>query len=299
MSESPVLIGVMGPTASGKTGLAEALAERLDAVLINADAFQAYRGMDIGTAKPERRERYRLLDIKEPDEPYGVGEFCVRAAAELADLHREGRHAVVVGGTGQYVRALFEEFKDLSPAPDPALREEIVGRLGTQGLPALVEELRALGKAEGIDLSNPVRVTRALERAYDRMPRLEFRVEYTKRIKFSTTLDAQTNVERITNRVDAMMHNGWVNEVRRLRMQGYEPGMPGFRAIGYKAISSLVDGDLEPEEAKRAIVSETVAYAKRQRTWLRSEPGLLDSVPGTPDGLERVWSAVRDLISKG
>ena len=291
----PVLVAVMGPTASGKTALAEALADRLDAGLVNADAFQAYRGMDVGTAKPDDRARYRLLDVKSPDEAYGVGEFCVRAAAELGSLHRAGRSAVVVGGTGQYVRALFEAYRDLMPDPDPALRARLAARLASEGLAALARELTASdpARAARTDLRNPVRVTRALERLGDERVPIRFDVPYPITLKIATNAEAPTLGEAIAHRVRRMMHNGWVEEVRRLREAGYGPDDPGFRAIGYRAVASLLDGDLATEEAERTVVQETTAYAKRQRTWLRSEPGLRTFVPGTSVGLEEAWRAVR------
>lgn len=295
LDQGPVLLAVMGPTASGKTALAEALADRLNAGLINADAFQAYRGMDIGTAKPPDRARYRLLDIKEPDEAYGVGEFCLRAAEELARLHRDGRSAVVVGGTGQYVRALFEEYQDLMPDPDPALRATIAARLRVEGLGTLAAELaaRAPEIAARTDLRNPTRVTRALERLQDLRPSLRFTVPYAMRLKIGTDVEKGKLQIRIAHRTAQMMHNGWVEEVRRLREAGYGIEDPGFRAIGYRTVAALLDGDLATEEAERAIVVETMAYAKRQRTWLRSEPGLVSTVPNSPESLDEVWRAVR------
>ena len=136
-----MLIAVMGPTASGKTGLAEALADELDATLINADAFQIYRGMDIGTAKPKAKSRYALLDIKNPNEGYGVGEWAQSAQAIVQDAWIAAKSVIVVGGTGLYIRALFEEYDGLHPAPDPVLRSELELREQTEGLPALYAEL--------------------------------------------------------------------------------------------------------------------------------------------------------------
>lgn len=291
----------MGPTASGKTALAEALADRLGAGLVNADAFQAYRGMDVGTAKPEDRGRYRLLDVKSPDQAYGVGEFCLLAARELEDLHAQGRAAVVVGGTGQYVRALFEEYRDLMPDPDPALRARLTARLESEGLGELVAELRDRdpGLAARTALQNPVRVTRALERLEDGREPLEFRVPYTNRIKVGLALDKEVLEERIVRRARGMMHNGWVEEVRRLREGGFGPGDPGFRALGYRTVARLLDGDLATEKAEREIVQETVAYAKRQRTWLRSEPGLQTIATGASEVLETAWDAIRRGSLKG
>ena len=281
----------MGPTASGKTALAEALADRLDATLVNADAFQAYRGMDVGTAKPQARNRYRLLDFKRPDETYGAGEFCVLAAGELQTLYAQGRSAVVVGGTGQYIRALFEEYRDLMPEPDPALRARFARRLADEGLDRLAEELdeKAPDLAASTELKNPVRVTRALERLEDGRGPLKFRVPYAKRIKIAIDVTKPRLEARIVRRTASMMHNGWVDEVRRLCGEGYGPGDPGFRAIGYRTVARLLDGDLATESAERAIVQETIAYAKRQRTWLRSEPGLHTLAADDSNAYERAW----------
>ena len=290
----PILVAVMGPTASGKTALAEGLADRLDAGLINADAFQVYRGMDVGTAKPDARERYRLLDFKRPDETYGAGEFCVLAAAELQALFARGRSAIVVGGTGQYVRALFEEYRDLMPEPDPSVRALYARRLADEGLERLAEELRrkAPEVAANVELRNPVRVTRALERLADDRGPLTFRVPYTNRVKIALETPKAISEARIAQRTAWMMHNGWVDEVRRLCDVGFGGEDPGFRAIGYRTIVRLVDGDLAPEEAERAIVGETVAYAKRQRTWLRSEPGLDTISTGGSQALQEAWERI-------
>ncbi len=288
----------MGPTASGKTALAEALADRLDAVLVNADAFQSYRGMDVGTAKPEGRRRYRLLDVKAPDEAYGVGEFCLRAEDVLKAAYQASRSAVVVGGTGQYVRALFEEFHDLMPEPDASLRAKYAARLEAEGLDALARDLmdRDPLLAARTDLRNPVRVTRALERLEDGRGALTFDVPYAKRVKIAANPAKEALDSAIALRVERMMHNGWVEEVRRLREAGYGPGDPGFRAIGYRTVAALLDGDLATEEAERAIVRETIAYAKRQRTWLRSEPGLYTLVPNRFPDLDEAWRAIRSRL---
>ncbi|MEI8282612.1 MAG: isopentenyl transferase family protein, partial [Armatimonadota bacterium] len=117
--DSPNLIAIMGPTASGKSQVAEAIANRIDAAIINADAFQIYRGMDVGTGKSSDLTRYQLIDIRNPDQDFGVGEFVVLAADLLHEHFRNGKSVVICGGTGLYVRALIEQYGNLMPAPSP------------------------------------------------------------------------------------------------------------------------------------------------------------------------------------
>ncbi len=275
-SSTPFLIGVMGPTASGKSALAEALAAELDAVLLNADAFQVYRGLDIGTAKPADRANYRLLDLIEPTESFGVGAYVGRAAEVLADLFGERRSAVVVGGTGLYVRALFEGYAEMRPPPDPELRAQLEADRAANGLGALVRRLEALDpKAAGsIDLQNPVRVRRALERALDPRPGLRVEIPNFRRFKVAIVPKPEITSARIDSRLDFMVYNGWVDEVRRLMGEGNPREAPGLRAIGYRSLYDHLLGMVSLPEAIETIRAETRQYAKRQRTWLRSEPNL-------------------------
>lgn len=283
----------MGPTASGKTDLAERLADELDAQLLNADAFQIYRGMDVGTAKPADRARYRLLDLKDPDEPFGVGEYVRLAQQALAGLYTQGRSAVVVGGTGLYVRALFEEYAEMSAAPDPRLREELNAAFAAEGLAPLVERLRILDPetAERVDLRNPARVKRALERALAPTPAPATTLPPFAKLKVGLHVNPQDLELRIEQRVSLMVQNGWVQEVQRLMHMGYSLDAPGFRAIGYRAISEYLLGKVELEEAVTTAIVDTRRYAKRQRTWLRSEPNLT-ALPLDTD----VLSAMRERI---
>lgn len=281
----PHLVAVMGETASGKTRLAEAIADELNAVLINADSFQVYRGMDIGTAKPENRARYRLLDIKNPDEGFGTGEFVQLAHAILEELWTEGRSAVVVGGTGLNIRALFEEYRDMAAPPDPELREELNAQLEHRGLGSLVEELKLLDAAafERVDLANPVRVIRAIEKAKGAKKSVSFRLPPFRRTKFALDNPSEVLNSRIETRVREMVQNGWALEIERLREQGYRQSDPGFRAIGYRAMWEVVEGRADLEQAIADTVVETRQYAKRQKTWLRTEPNLI-RLTADPEG---------------
>ncbi len=275
----------MGPTASGKSALAERISAEYDAPIVNADAFQIYRGMDIGTAKPHDHRPYRLLDIKNPNEDFGVGEFVTLASQELQTLFDQGRNAVICGGTGLYVRALLEEYADLMPAPDPALREslrEITNEEAFRRLQKLHPEA-----AESVDKQNPIRVKRSLERVLANQSPIQFSVPPFRRFKVGIIPTVENSLAKIMHRTEEMLQNGWVAEVNELIENGYGPSDPGFRALGYRAIAEYLrvggnEGDLIQD-----IGSDTVKYAKRQRTWLRAEPNLVVFEDATT-----AWNAV-------
>ena len=231
---APSLIAVMGPTASGKTALAERLADRLDAQLVNADAFQIYRHMNVGTSKPEAKDRYALLDIRDPNEAFGVGEWVTMALAVLNEAWSSGQNVVVVGGTGLYIRALFEEFGEMRGAPDPELRERIRSRLEAHGLESLFAELQALdpSAAAKVDPRNPARVSRALERASVPAEPMSVVLPPFRKCKLAVDPPKQVLDDQMERRLAKMVQNGWVQEVRRLREMGYSKDVPGFRAIG-------------------------------------------------------------------
>lgn len=281
----PLLIAVMGPTASGKSSLAESLAAQYDARILNADAFQIYRGMDVGTAKPTNRQNYRLLDIKDPNEPFGVGEWIHLAVKELEEAWETQTSCIVVGGTGLYIRALFEEYHAMAPPPDPELRAELEKKLQENGLESLVGKLQEIAPeiAQKLDLQNPVRVRRALEKLLTPHEPVQVRIPSFKKVKIGLEIEVATLDLAIDHRVHQMVQNGWALEVQRLREMGYTSKDPGFRAIGYSQMWDLVNGDVEEGEAIAATIAATRRYSRRQRTWLRTEPGLTTIVaePGT------------------
>lgn len=286
----PLLIAVMGPTASGKSTLAERLGEELGFPLINADAFQVYRGLDIGTAKPSDRTNYHLLDLVDPWETYGAGAWIRDVVEILPELLQRGG-AIVVGGSGYYIRALFEEFQDLAEAPDPAHRAE----LALRPLDSLVAELqeRSPESAARIDLMNRVRVQRAVERLD--LPRLEWTLPACRKVKLARLPEPVGHRERIEQRVLEMVEAGWLDEVRNVRDRGGLRDHPGMRAHGYRAMWDVIHGDRTLNEAVEATQVEVIQYAKRQRTWLRAEPRLInitDEDEGTAltRALELLWS---------
>jgi tRNA dimethylallyltransferase len=256
--------------------VAEEIALQIDAQLVNCDAFQIYRGMNVGTAKPNRPDLYRLVDIRDPNEQFGVGEYVRLASTELQLLFGQHRNAVLVGGTGLYVRALTEGYEDMGALPNSAIRAELQEREIRQGLHVLVAELqeRSPHIAANTDLKNPVRVRRALEKILDPGPKVEFIVPNFRIFKLATSHKVDKTRDVLHHRTITMFQNGWKHEVRRLMDQGYGPDDPGFRAIGYRTIADSFSNPKTEEELVGAVVNETVKYAKRQETWLRSEPRL-------------------------
>lgn len=272
----PFLLAVMGPTGSGKSSLAEHLANQTGAQLINADAFMVYRGFDIGTNKPSGRQRYRLLDLKAPTEEFGVGEYVLLAQAAIWEAWRSGRSAIVVGGTGLYIRALFEQWQDLSPLPDPGLRAKLEARLSHEGLTTLVAELRSIAPevAARTDLQNPVRVRRALERILEPSEPIKLELPPCPRLKIGLVPSVSDLDQALAERTAKLLASGWLEEVQLLASQGVRDDSPAMRAIGYRTLLRVLGGDCELSEALSRITLETRQYAKRQRTWLRSEPNL-------------------------
>jgi len=283
-TSQPAAIAVLGTTASGKTAIAEALAVRLQCRIVNADVFQMYRGLDIGTAKPVHREPYDLLDILEPTEVLTAGRFVRLAAQRCAEAYEHGCHVIVCGGTGLYVRALFEDFSRLSPPPSLQERRRLQERLQQVGIVRFAQEtgvdLESLSES---DRRNPVRVLRAAERlAVARSRETASQQDsptlprwHAQRLKFSLLPTREWLFPRIRGRIEEMLALGWEDEVRRLMDDGVPEDAPAFRAIGYREIAALLSGNISREEAVAQIATQTWQYAKRQLTWLRKEPNLI------------------------
>ncbi|HRI42701.1 MAG TPA: tRNA (adenosine(37)-N6)-dimethylallyltransferase MiaA [Fimbriimonadaceae bacterium] len=292
----PRLIAVMGPTGVGKSEIAEWLADRLEAQLINADAFMVYRGLDVGTNKPRDKERYLLLDLKDPCEEIGVGEWVGLAIEELRRLYAEGRSAIVVGGTGLYVRALFEEWSNLYPPPDPDLRMALEEELREKGLEALADRLGRFAPdvARKTDLRNPVRVRRALEIVLGGARPLSFVLPEFRKWKVGLDLPVPVLDERLDRRTVKLLATGWLEEVQSLAERGVNAECAAMRAIGYRTLLSVVGGERGLEEVEPSIQLETRRYAKRQRTWMRTEPRL--EMFSALD-MERLREGVSDRLS--
>src|SRR5215212_89519 len=299
MSELPAtsqltVVFVVGPTASGKTALALALARRFAGEIVNADSRAFYRGMDIGTAKPTVAERaaapHHLIDVADPDEVCSLGWFLERARTALADIARGGRLPLVVGGTGQYIRALTEGWDPPHVPPDPEFRALLERRITAEGLPALAAELRRLDPpaAARIDVKNPWRVVRALEVALNPSGRrTESRPAPRPRaLILGIFIEQDELYRRIDARVDSMFEAGLVEEVRGLLAAGYDCSLSAFSAIGYREVCDLLRGDLTLEEARSRTKLNTHRLARTQAAWFRrSDPQItwMDAGPGLTD----------------
>jgi len=278
-SEQPEIVVIVGPTAAGKTALAVALAERCDGEIVNADSRQIYRGMDIGTAKPPPELRahipHHLIDIRDPDEPFGLHDFLLLANAAIQDIARRGRLPLVVGGTGQYIRALVEGWHAPPVPPDPALRAELAARAAREGGAALYAELVALDPvaAQTIDPRNVRRVIRALEviRATGRpfsTQRSKEKPPY-RALLIGLRVSRETLYRRIDRRVEEMFASGLVEEVRRLVAAGYGCDLPAMRSIGYAEVCGYLRGELTLAEAVARTKTATHRLARMQANWFR------------------------------
>lgn len=274
------VVAVLGPTASGKSGLALRLAERLGGEIVSADSAQVYRGLDIGTAKPSpedrRRVQHHLLDVRDPDEDFSLADFQALAGAALRDIHARGRVPFLVGGTGLYVRGLLEGYTLAESAPDPALRHALQAR----DVEDLRAQLRTLDpvSAERIDPRNRRRLERALEvclqtgRPFSEGSRTA--PSGYRSLKLALRVDRPVLVERIARRLREMVEAGWVEEVRALAEKGHGPSLRRLRILGYPDLLDVVQGERRLEDALEGILVATRRYARRQGTWLKAEPGV-------------------------
>ena len=299
------LAGVVGPTASGKTELALALAERIGAEIVVADSRQVYRGMDIGTAKPTAEERRRvphhLLDLVDPDQPFSVADW-VRAAREaIAGMAARGRLPLLVGGTGLYVSALVGGYDFESVAAPPAeLRERLLAELDAGGAEPLAQRLAGVAPevAARTDLRNPRRVVRALERQAAGASSPAAAPWTGPLILLALNRPRAVLYRRIDDRAAALFEQGLVEEVRGLLAAGYRADLPPMSGHGYAEAARVVMGEWSVERAIEVTARRTRQYAKRQLTWFRADRRIIwlptDDRPGDdPAVVEQAVAVIR------
>jgi len=273
----------MGPTASGKTDLAIELAHRIDCELVSVDSALVYRGMDIGTAKPHYP--HHLVDIRDPAETYSAADFATDAHRVVADIVARGRTPLLVGGTMLYFKAFLQGLAKM-PAAQPGIRAEIEAQARRHGWPHIHAQLAKVDPraAARIHPRHAQRLSRALEvylasgvpltewhEGGEATPADRYRVVQLAICPLSRALLHQ----RIAQRFEAMLANGLLDEVRRLRQRGdLHPGLPAVRAVGYRQLWRHLEGDCSLDEAIQNAVAATRQLAKRQLTWLRKWPHL-------------------------
>src|SRR6266545_4385015 len=281
------LILIVGPTAVGKTELAIQLAERYPSggEIISADSRLFYRGMDIGTAKPTPEERARvphhLIDIAYPNEILSLAVFQQKAAEIIADIHTRSKLPFLVGGTGQYVRAVTQGWSSPEVEPNEKLRAELEREKEEKGIYWLHERLRDLDPeaAEKIDARNYRRTIRALEvilttgRKFSEQ-RGQGESPYHL-ITVGLTRPRAESYERVDKRIDMMFANGFLDEVKGLLAKGYSPSLPTMSAIGYRECVRVIQGELNEEQAKAEIRHATRVFVRRQANWFKeSDPNI-------------------------
>ena len=279
------IIAIIGPTAVGKTALSFKLAERCQRELVSADAYQVYKGMDIGTAKATKDElatyRHHLIDIIEPNEDFSAAAFQEAARTTIEDLHERGKIPILVGGTGLYVQSLLEGYEFKAKRHSKEERQAASSRiaaLSEEELKAYITEKTGYEPPDWHELlSNSHRLVRlvgAIEKgdgAAAVMPQKAGGPLYHAFV-IGLSLPRQVLYERIEKRIDAMIEAGWIDEVQQLLQDGVSPEAQAMKAIGYKELALYLDGQLSLEAASVLIKKRTRHFAKRQMTWFKRMP---------------------------
>lgn len=301
-------IALAGPTASGKSAAALAIAQEHGAEIVSVDSALVYRGMDIGTAKPGAQERalvpHHLIDIRDPAQAYSAADFVRDAKALIGEVNARGRPALLVGGTMLYFKALFEGLDEMPPA-DPQVRAQIEADAASRGWPALHEvlALRDPAAAARISPNDSQRIQRALEvlRTTGR-PISSFHGQRTQALPdiplFSLEPEDRAWLhERIAQRFDAMLAAGFVEEVRGLRARGdLDASMPSMRCVGYRQAWEALAGESPLEDLRDRGIFATRQLAKRQLTWLRGMPQRTVVAADAPDAIEQLAARVRAAL---
>lgn len=297
--QPPRIVVITGPTAVGKTALALRLAARHNGEIVSADSRQVYRHLDIGTAKPtaaeQARIRHHVIDVIDPDERFDAARFRGLAHAAVADIHRRGKRVFLVGGTGLYIRALIHGLF-VGPSADLALRRNLARQERDHG-PGYLHRWLARVDAETARRLHPHdcrRLIRALEvwlRSGTQMSVWQrahaFRERPFATLQLALVMERDTLARRIEARCRQMLHDGLVDELRRVRDLGFDEQLPSLQTIGYAQAAKLLHGVCTPDEAVAEAAALTRRLAKRQVTWLRAEPELRWYTPAQTPDIER------------
>lgn len=302
----PLLILIIGPTAVGKTELAIQLAELMGGEIISADSRLFYRGMDIGTAKPTREEQARLphhlLDIANPDEILSLAIFQQKAREAIADIHTRNKIPFLVGGTGQYIRAVTEGWSPPEVKPDERLRNELGKTKEEKGEEWLYAKLESLDPeaASKIDPRNVRRIIRALEVIMTTGRKFSEQRGQTESpyhlITTGLTRPRAELYERVDQRIEMMFANGFLDEVKSLLAKGYSPSLPTMSAIGYRECLRVIKGELSEEQAKAELRRATRIFVRRQANWFKESDPNIKWFRVQDRVIEKIESYIRAII---
>ena len=301
------LIVIVGPTAVGKTSASIELAKRFDGEVVSADSRLLYRGMDIGTAKPTLEERdgifHHLVDVADPEESWSLALYQREAYRVIDDILARGRLPFLVGGTGQYVRSIIEGWQIPPQKPDYDLREALNHWADEIGAEALYERLKTIDAdaAENMDYRNVRRVVRALEVIFktgERFSDLRRRQECPYHpIILGIERPREALYERIDHRIDLMLAQGWVDEVKDLLDKGYSPDLATFSAIGYREIIQFLQGETSYEEAVQLIKRNTRTFVRRQANWFKPDDPRITWLPADQNLVTQMESEIRRRLN--
>ncbi|MFZ1041355.1 MAG: tRNA (adenosine(37)-N6)-dimethylallyltransferase MiaA [Anaerolineales bacterium] len=301
------LILIVGPTAVGKTEVAVRLAEQINGEIVSVDSRLFYRGMDIGTAKPTREEqalvRHHLIDIADPDEILSLAVFQEKAREAIADIHARFKLPLLVGGTGQYVRAVTEGWSPPEVKPDEKLRAKLEKEHQEKGKDFLYERLKSLDPkaAEKIDARNVRRTIRALEVILTTGKKFSEQRGQSESpyhlITIGLTRQRPELYARIDARIESMFENGLLDEVKGLLSKGYSIDLPTMSAIGYRECVSVIEGQITVEQAKVEMRRATRIFVRRQSNWFKeSDPNIGWLYAGDENIVDNIIAIIRHAI---
>lgn len=289
MNSKKKLVILSGPTAAGKTALSIALAKEINGEIISADSMQVYKGMDVGTAKilPEEMQgiKHHLIDIINPDEPWSVSEFKAWTLKAMEEIYSKGKIPIIVGGTGFYIQSVLYDINFEKEEDDnKEVRAELIRFWEDNGTVALHDMLRSIDPqaAEDIHMNNVKRVMRAIEFYRQTGKKIsEHNQEERQKISpynfvyFVLTNNRDILYKNIDKRVDIMLENGLVDEVRKLELLGYDRSYVSMQGLGYKEILDYLKGEIDLETAVEILKRDTRHFAKRQLTWFKREKDVI------------------------
>ncbi len=303
----PHIICVAGPTASGKTALAVELAKELCGEVVSCDSMQIYKRMDIGTAKPTQEERqgipHHMLDVAEPWEDFSVSRYCEMATPIVEDIIARGKTAIIAGGTGLYMDSLVKG-NSFAPFPSTGMREKLEAQADAEGMDAMRALLESIDPEAAQRIHDRKRLIRALEVYYETGETI---TEHNRKTQAAAPrfcpvwlgldfIQRGTLYSRIDRRVEIMLQQGLLDEIRGLLSEGVGAKCTAMQAIGYKEFMDALDGKISIEEAAAQVQQSSRRYAKRQLTWFRRNPNMRWLVRNGSESTDEILAKARQLL---